>query len=106
MVLRKVTEEQGLIEFLGQRNVEQYDLLGYYDDELIASLWKCSENEWHWTKRIYGIGVAEDLGEYHCEFKEIASDFLKKVTTWLNYEIVYLRDIYDGLAEKDISIEF
>ena len=36
MVLRKVDVEQGLTEYLSQRNIEQYDLLGYYDDELIA----------------------------------------------------------------------
>lgn len=106
MILRKVAEEQGITEYLGQRNIEQYDLLGFYDDELIASLWKCNENEWHWTKRIYNIGVVEDLGEYHCEFKEIASDFLEKVTEWLNDEIAYLRDMYDDLAEEDIPIEF
>lgn len=105
MVIRNVDPKQGLTEYLGQRNIKQYDLLGYYNDELIASLWKCNENEWHWTKRLYNLGINEDLGEYHCEFKEIASDFLEKVTEWLNDEIAYLRDMYDDLAEEDIPIE-
>lgn len=106
MVLRKVNEEQGIVEYImSQYNVCQYDLLGYYDNELIASLWKDQDNEWHWTKRLYNVGIVEDLGEYHCEFKEIASDFIEKVTEWLNDEIAYLRDMYDDLAEEDIPIE-
>lgn len=105
MVLRKVDVEQELTEYLCQRNIEQYDLLGYYDDELIASLWKCNENEWHWTKRLYNLKTNEYLGKYYCEFNEIVSDFLKKVTEWLNDEIIYLRNMYDDLTDEDIPIE-
>jgi len=105
MVLRKVDEEQGIVEYMySQHNTQQYDLLGYYNDELIASLWQDQNKEWHWTKRLYDIGRVEDLGEYHCEFEQIASDFLDKVKEWLNDEIAYLRDMYDDL-EEDIEIE-
>lgn len=106
MVLRNVDPEQGIVEYgYSQRNVKQYDLLGFYDNELIASLWKDQDNKWHWTKRLYNLGVVKDLGEYHCEFKEIASDFIDVVKDWLNDEIAYLSDMYDDLAEKDISVE-
>lgn len=106
MIIKRVDEEQGLTEYLKQRNVEQYDLLGFYDDELIASLWKSNENEWHWTKRLYELGRNEYLGEYHCEFSQIVNDFIEEVTEWLGDEIAYLRDMYDDLAEEDIPIEF
>lgn len=106
MVLRKVDEEQGIVEYgYGQRNVCQYDLLGFYDDVLIASLWQDQDNEWHLTKRLYGMDTVEDLGEYHCEFQEVVSDFIDVVTEWLNDEIAYLRDMYDDLAEEDIPIK-
>lgn len=105
MILKRVDEEQGLVEYSTDRNVKQYDLLGYYNDELIASLWQDQNNEWHWNKRLYNIGTVYDLGEYHCEFSEIASDFIDKVTEWLNDEMAYIRCMYDDLHEEDLEIE-
>ena len=54
MVLRQVDTEQGIVIY-PNRNIKQYDLLGYYNDELIASLWQDENQEWHWTKRLYNI---------------------------------------------------
>lgn len=105
MVLRKVDEEQGIVKYGCQRNVCQYDLLGYYDNELIASLWKDNENEWHWTKRLYNLESVVDMYEYRTDITEVISDFISQVTEWLNDEIAYLRDMYDDLAEEDIPIE-
>ena len=104
MVLRQVDTEQSIVEY-PNRNIKQYDLLGYYDNELIASLWQDENLEWHWTKRLYNMGLVYDLGVYHCEFSEIASDFIDKVKEWLNDEIAYIENMYDDLAEKDISVE-
>lgn len=67
-------------------------------------MWQDQDKEWHFTKRLYGLDTVEDLGEYHCEFKEIASDFIDKVTEWLDDEIAYLRDMYDDLAEEDVPM--
>ena len=105
MVLRQTDAEQSIVEY-PNRNIEQYDLLGYYNDELIASLWKNEKNEWHWTKRLFNMNKVYDLGVYHCEFSEIASDFIDKVKEWLHDEIVYIQDMYDDLAEEDIPVEY
>ena len=105
MVLRQTDTEQSIVEY-PNRNIEQYDLLGYYNDELIASLWKDQNNEWHWTKRLFNMNKVYDLGVYHCEFSEIASDFIDKVKEWLHDEIVYIQDMYDDLAEEDIPVEY
>lgn len=106
MLVRKVAEEQGIVEFgYNQRNVEQYDLLGYYNDVLIASLWKDNENEWHWTTRLYGLESVVDMYEYHTDIAEVISEFVSQVAEWLNDEIAYLRDMYDDLAEEDIEVE-
>lgn len=106
MVIRNVDPEQGIVEFsYSQRNVKQYDLLGFYDNVLIASLWKDNENEWHWTKRLYNLESVVDMYEYRTDITEIISDFISQVTEWIDDEIAYLRDMYDDLAEEDIPIE-
>lgn len=103
MVLKRANEEQELTKCFGQRNVLQYDLLNDYD-MLIASLWKCDENEWHCTKRLYNLGETEDLGEYECKFEVVVNDFLKKVSEWINDEIEFLRSIYNDFHSDDIPI--
>lgn len=104
MILRNVNPEQGIVEY-GIRNKKQYDLLGFYNDELIASLWLGNDGEWRWTKRLYNLETVEEIGEYYGEFSEIVADFLSEVTEWLNDEIAYLRDMYDDLVEEDIPVE-
>ena len=103
MVLKQVDEEKGIAKY-PDVNVKQYDLLGYYDDVLIASLWQDAENGWHWTKRLYGIERVVDMGIYDSDFKDVVCDFIDQVTEWLNDEIKYIQQMCDDL-EDDIRVE-
>lgn len=102
MVLRNVDPEQEITTF-GIKNKKQFDLLGFYDDELMASLWLGNDGEWYWTKRLYNIESVHLLGEYG-EFDELAADFIEEVAIWIRDEIDYLQDMYNDL-EEDISVE-
>lgn len=106
MVIKQVDAEQGLVEIgSGLRNIEQYDLLGYYDNELIASLWKDNEDNWHWTKRLYGLNRIIDMYCYQKDISKVIGEFMNQVTEWLNDEMAYLKCMYKDLINKNIIIE-
>lgn len=106
MLIRKVNEEQSLVVYkkYGQRNVCQYDLLGFHNDTLIASLWQDQNEEWHWTIRLYNIESVADMHVYSTDITEVISYFISQVTEWLADEIVYLRNIYDDLTKEYIYV--
>lgn len=102
MVIKNVDEEQGL-SWYGLRNTCQYDMTS--GSTLVASLWKGDNDCWYWTKRLYEQESNYELGEYFCDVNEIISDFIERVTRWLEDECDWLTSLYDELAGEDIVVK-
>lgn len=91
--------EQGIAEY-GHRNIRQYDMRAYYGSILIASLWQDNDEEWHWNKRLYDIGIVENLDITCLDDKSIVgiiNEFAVIVQDWLDDEVSYLTDIKNGI---------
>lgn len=99
--------EQGIAEY-GYRNIKQFDLRAFYGEDIVASLWKDNEENWHWTKRLHDIGNVEDVDTTYLEDKSIlgiVKEFAVIVQDWLDDEIGYLTSIKNGIDDLEVGCE-
>lgn len=98
--------EQGIVEY-GCRNIRQFDMRAYSGNHLVASLWQDREENWHWTKRLYDIGVVEDVDTTYLDDKTVAGvieEFAVIVQDWLEDEISYLLSIRNGIDMVKVEV--